>query len=931
MKNLITCSLLAAAISLPASAAAPAVTPLGSVAGSFIGPARLATDAAGNAYVTDPSAGRITIVDAYNRVVAVKDGFASPLGIVVDGEGRRYVGEAGLGSVAIFGLEWNRLGQLGAGTNEFSLPGHLALDAAPDGLLVYVSDGPAHEIKVYREGALLRRLGSFGSGNGQFNFPAGLWVGGDGELFVVDQNNDRVQVFDRTGAFQRAFTLRPPGWTGRSGRAQGIVGDSQGRLYVADTFQGYVKVFASAGTFLGYAGSYADAPGQLRSPAGIALDRNGRLLVASANTARVEAYGLDCFTQLLATPASRIAAVGSTVTFTAQVGCPGNYTYQWRKGTTELVDGGVVSGATTATLTLTGVTLADVGSYSVAVTDAGTTSTSPEALLRVTAAPTIALSPTTRSAVQGSTVVFTVGATGEGLTYNWFFNGIPLSVPSTPALVLSNVQPAAAGRYWVTVTNVAGSATSAEATLTVLMPPGFVLLPAPQTVPERGVATFSALAVGTEPVRYQWLRNGGVIANQTNATLVLSNVTPALNGTVVARAFNNYGGTNSPAVAFTVLPDTNSPLALAAAGGRFTNRTVLVSFSEPLALATAQRPQNYQIFGPGNLVVLSAVLQNSTNVLLTLNGPRTPNVNYALRITGVTDTAYAPNLITPNPTTLAIAASVELISINMQPWKYLQVTNASLDAQPWEFPAYSDAGWSNGFGIFYGHGSNNITQPNPNPNVRLPFPLSTADTNNTKVFTILNVFTNTGGALREITYYFRTTFNFVGETNNAVLRLRTMVDDGAVVYLNGIEKTRIRMAAAPTAILYSTLATSSGNQTWEPAITNLGTALTLTGLKQGTNVLAIEVHQNSTTSNDITLGLQLEAGVVSFSSASPVLDITRRPDGGITLAWGDPFYTLQAAPTLAGPWEAVSINSPVELPAASVSASEGQFFRLKRQ
>jgi sugar lactone lactonase YvrE len=931
MKLSFYAALLFAVSALSAVAGVPSATALGPVGAPFVAPARVATDGAGQVYITDSPVGRVTVVDAFNRVVASQDGFATPVGIAVDATGRRYVGESGRGSVTVFDAEWNRLGQLGADTNEFLLPGYVALDAAPDGLTVYVSDGPAHEIKAYREGTLVRQFGSLGNTNGQFNFPAGLWVNPAGELFVVDQNNDRVQVFDRGGAFLRAFTLRPPGRTGRSGRAQGIVGDSQGRLYVADTFQGYVKVYESTGAFLGYVGAYGEATGQMLSPGGVAFDGQGRLFVTSANTARVEAYGLDCFTQLLATPASQLVAVGSTVTFTAQPGCAGTYTYQWRKGTNELADAGVVSGAATAALTLTGVSVAEAGNYSVTVSDTNGTAASPEASLRVTAVPTITQSPASRNAVQGTTVVFTVAATGEGVSYQWFFNGIPLLAANAPTLTLTDVPATAAGRYWVVVTNVAGPATSAQATLTVLQPPAFVLLPEPQIVPERGMAKFSALAVGTEPVRYLWFRNGALVANQTNATLVLSNVTPGLNGSIVIHAYNAYGNTNSPATTLTVLPDTNAPVALSAAGGRFTNRTVLVTFSEPLTPATAQNPQRYQVIGPGNLFVTSAVLQNSTNVLLTLNGPRTPNVNYALRITGITDTAYTPNVLAPNPTTLALAATVELISINTQPWKYLQIANRSLDSQPWEHPAYNDTAWSNGFGIFFGHGSNNITQPNPNPNVRLPFPLSAADTNNTKVYTVLNVFTNVGGVAQENTYYFRTAFNFAGETNGATLQFRAMVDDGAVIYLNGVEKTRIRLPAAPTVIYYATLATSSGSQNWDPAITNVSTAMTLTGLRQGTNVLAVEVHQNSTTSNDITLGLQLEAGVLRFASAVPILAIARAPNGDLALSWSDPFYVLQTAATLSGPWETAATVSPFNVPWAVVESAPAQFFRLRRQ
>ncbi|RME90763.1 MAG: hypothetical protein D6766_12805 [Verrucomicrobia bacterium] len=285
--------------------ALPQATALGPLPHPFRAPARLATDAAGRLYVADAGAGKLLVFDlATRRVVAGKDGLSQPLGVAVDSAGRVYVGEAGPGRVTVFDLDWRKLGVLGAGSGEFQLPNYIAVDEDGGTVTVHVSDSAAHVVKSYVDGVLVRTLGgpAAGSDEGEFDFPAGLWVSPGGELHVVDQNNHRIQVFDRAGSLVRVFRIDADGL---GGRVQGICGDAHGRLFVADTFQGFVRVFDATGRFLGHVGEYGTRPGHLRSPAGVAVDAAGQqLTVASLNTARVELFGLDQAPMLTVAPTS---------------------------------------------------------------------------------------------------------------------------------------------------------------------------------------------------------------------------------------------------------------------------------------------------------------------------------------------------------------------------------------------------------------------------------------------------------------------------------------------------------------------------------------------------------------------------------------------------------------------------------------------------
>jgi len=269
----------------------PVFTVLPSPQSSFLAPARVATDQQSQLYVSDPLAGKVVVLNSTGQEVLVKVGLGQPLGLAVAADGKIYVGDAKTGAVNVFDPQWNPVGHLGQGKGEFQLPGYVATLTENGITTIFVSDGLAHQIKAFQNLTLIGRYGSRGVGPNQFDFPAGICVGTNGNLFVVDQNNDRVQVLDRNGGFLSRFTLKPSlGLLTASGRAQGIASDVQGWLYVADTFQGHVKVFNAAGAFLGYVGGHGEDLGQLRSPGGLVVDTSGRLWVADANNGRTDGF-----------------------------------------------------------------------------------------------------------------------------------------------------------------------------------------------------------------------------------------------------------------------------------------------------------------------------------------------------------------------------------------------------------------------------------------------------------------------------------------------------------------------------------------------------------------------------------------------------------------------------------------------------------------
>jgi len=121
-------------------------------------------------------------------------------------------------------------------------------------------------------------------------------------------------------------------------------------------------------------------------------------------------------------------------------------------------------------------------------------------------APSITQQPQGQNLLAGTDATFTIGATGQTpLSYQWSFNGSNLlNSPhiigaANASLIISNIAPADAGNYQALVTNRHGSATSSNATLTVLLPPAINNQPFSQSVLLTSNASFAATASGTAP------------------------------------------------------------------------------------------------------------------------------------------------------------------------------------------------------------------------------------------------------------------------------------------------------------------------------------------------------------------------------------------------------------------------------------------------
>lgn len=318
-------------------------------------------------------------------------------------------------------------------------------------------------------------------------------------------------------------------------------------------------------------------------------------------------------------PSSQAVLAGTNATFRTSLLGSSPAAYQWRFNGVPLVNGGRVSGATSAIVTVTGVVTNDAGSYDVVVTNAVGSVTSSNAVLTVNVPPVITSQPSSSTSVVGQLVTFTVNVTGTvPLVYQWRFNGVPLgnnffySGVSTATLTV-RVTLGGLGNYDVVVSNAGGSVTSSNAVLSINTPPSITSQPAGQPVLVGSNVIFNVTVAGTAPLIYQWrfngtnLTDGGRISGAASSALMLSSVVTNDSGGYDVVVTNVAGSVTSSNAVLTVSAVPVAPSITT----QPTNQTVLAGTNVMLAvIADGTGPLIYQWCSNG------VALASATNTTL---------------------------------------------------------------------------------------------------------------------------------------------------------------------------------------------------------------------------------------------------------------------------------------------------------------------------
>ncbi|EEF59906.1 beta strand repeat-containing protein [Pedosphaera parvula] len=284
-------------------------------------------------------------------------------------------------------------------------------------------------------------------------------------------------------------------------------------------------------------------------------------------------------------PASQTVNAGTNVAFSVVATGTAPLHYQWRFNNTN------IAGATSNILTRLNVQPTNSGNYSVVITNVAGGIISSNALLTVNAiAPTITSQPASQTVNAGTSVTFSVSATGTApLRYQWRFNNTNIAGAISSVFTRLNVQTTNAGNYSVVITNLAGTVTSSNALLTVIantnVAPAITTQPQNQTVAVGQSATFSVVATGTAPLLYQWRFNTTNIPGAQGSSLTLSNVQPSNAGNYSVVITNIAGKVTSSNALLTVIAPvliTAQPQSQAVTEGNAAAFTVSATASTPL-------------------------------------------------------------------------------------------------------------------------------------------------------------------------------------------------------------------------------------------------------------------------------------------------------------------------------------------------------------
>ncbi len=263
--------------------------------------------------------------------------------------------------------------------------------------------------------------------------------------------------------------------------------------------------------------------------------------------------------EIVTHPASTNAVVGSTGLLSCSATGGEPLTYHWVKDGVALDDGPAGTGATlqgtaTATLTIQSVQSEDAGEYVCGVSNEWGIITSNPAFVRVGSAPSITAGLAAASVATGSSFTLACTATGtEPLAFTWTKDGAALSDTATlsgtasPSLQFPAVALDHSGSYRCHVNNDWGSAESVPAQLTVGDPPAIAGEPVSVESAIGMSAVFSCSASGTEPLAYQWLRNGVELVDGARVTgsatpsVTVSSLVASDAGGYACRVANGFG------------------------------------------------------------------------------------------------------------------------------------------------------------------------------------------------------------------------------------------------------------------------------------------------------------------------------------------------------------------------------------------------------
>ena len=246
-----------------------------------------------NIYVADTVNSRVMVFDytgSFIRQIGGRGNFAgamvgpTDMGIY---NNNLYVADYELGKIGIYSLTGEFIDYFA----EANLKGPSGIKVVGDRF--YVFDSISQEVFILDStGKVLNSFGGKGSEPGQFYYAKGINVDGEGNIYVADSNNFRLQVFTPEGQEKAVWKSDQPDNAGGYTIPRGVAIDKQGNVWTANLLASGVSVTDPSGERLALYNQGESAEDSMTLPTGVFVDDNNRLYISELGKSRILVYDI---------------------------------------------------------------------------------------------------------------------------------------------------------------------------------------------------------------------------------------------------------------------------------------------------------------------------------------------------------------------------------------------------------------------------------------------------------------------------------------------------------------------------------------------------------------------------------------------------------------------------------------------------------------